>query len=107
MLLVGALTVSFAAQAAVVQDGTRSENPIEETDKATDANLFGHVVDTKTGEHLPYVTIQLKGTTIGTTTDHTGHYFLKNLPEGTFTIVAKFLGYKTEERTVTVQHNTT
>lgn len=53
MLLVGALTVSFAAQAAVVQDGTRSENPIEETDKATDANLFGHVVDTKTGEHLP------------------------------------------------------
>lgn len=107
MLLVGALTVSFAAQAAVVQDGTRSENPIEETDKATDANLFGHVVDTKTGEHLPYVTIQLKGTTIGTTTDHTGHYFLKNLPEGTFTMVVKFLGYKTEERTVTVQHNTT
>lgn len=75
MLLAGALTVSFAAQAAVVQDNTRSENPIEETDKATDANLFGHVVDTKTGEHLPYVTIQLKGTTIGTTTDHTGHYF--------------------------------
>lgn len=107
MLLAGALTVSFAAQAAVVQDNTRSENPIEETDKATDANLFGHVVDTKTGEHLPYVTIQLKGTTIGTTTDHTGHYFLKNLPEGTFTMVVKFLGYKTEERTVTVQHNTT
>ena len=107
MLLVGALTVSFAAQAAVVQDGTRSENPIEETDKATDANLFGHVVDTKTGEHLPYVTIQLKGTTIGTTTDHTGHYFLKNLPEGTFTMVVKFLGYKTVERSVTVQHNTT
>lgn len=44
MLLAGALTVSFAAQAAVVQDNTRSENPIEETDKATDANLFGHVV---------------------------------------------------------------
>ena len=107
MLLAGALTVSFAAQAAVVQDNTRSENPIEETDKATDANLFGHVVDTKTGEHLPYVTIQLKGTTIGTTTDHTGHYFLKNLPEGTFTMVVKFLGYKTVERTVTVQHNTT
>lgn len=52
MLLAGALTVSFAAQAAVVQDNTRSENPIEETDKVTDANLFGHVVDTKTGEHL-------------------------------------------------------
>ena len=53
MLLAGALTVSFAAQAAVVQDNTRSENPIEETDKATDANLFGHVVDTKTGDTCP------------------------------------------------------
>ena len=53
------------------------------TDKRTDANIYGHVIDKKTGEHMPFVTIQLKGTTIATTTDKTGHYFLKNLPEGT------------------------
>lgn len=47
-----------------------------------DAHLVGHVVDEKTGEHLPYVTIQIKGTDIGTITDETGHYFLKNLPIG-------------------------
>ena len=41
-----------------------------------DAHLVGHVVDEKTGEHLPYVTIQIKGTDIGTITDETGHYFL-------------------------------
>lgn len=65
--------------------------------KKTDANVIGHAVDKKTGEHLPYITISLKGTTIGTTTDATGHYFLKNLPEGKFTIEAKFVGYQTQQ----------
>ena len=66
----------------------------------TDTNVIGHVTDKDTKEHLPYVTVQLKGTTIGTTTDGTGHYFLKNLPEGTFTIEIKSAGYKTETQTV-------
>ena len=40
--------------------------------KASDANIIGHVLDKKTGEHLSYITIALKGTTIGTVTDATG-----------------------------------
>ena len=40
----------------------------------TDANIFGHVVDKSTGEHMPGITIILKGTTIGTATDDSGHY---------------------------------
>ena len=48
--------------------------------KKTDANINGHVIDKKSGEHVPFITITLKGTTIGTTTDASGHYFLKNLP---------------------------
>lgn len=63
--------------------------------KDTDANIIGHVVDKKTGEHLSYVTVKLSGTTIGTTTDDTGHYYLTNLPEGAFILVASFTGYKT------------
>ena len=31
----------------------------------SDANIVGHVVDRKTGEHLSFITIFLKGTTIG------------------------------------------
>lgn len=68
--------------------------------KDTDANVIGHVTDKDTKEHLSYVTIQVKGTTIGTTTDDTGHYFLKNLPEGTFTLEVRSVGYRTETRTV-------
>ena len=115
VLLAAALTVSFGAQAAKVDNvvnntaaAKRVENPLREnTDKRTDANIYGHVIDKKTGEHMPFVTIQLKGTTIATTTDKTGHYFLKNLPEGTHTIVVKFLGYQTVEKTVTVKHDAT
>lgn len=62
--------------------------------KSSDANIIGHVLDKKSGEHLSYITIALKGTTIGTTTDNSGHYFLKNLPEGTFVLEVSAVGFK-------------
>ena len=37
----------------------------------------------------------VKGTTIGTLTDATGHYFSKNLPEGNFSLEISSVGYKT------------
>lgn len=69
----------------------------------TDANIFGHVIDKTTNDHLPYVTIQLKGTTVGTTTDASGHYFLNNLPVGKYTIEAKMLGFKTASKEIEIK----
>lgn len=69
----------------------------------TDANIFGHVIDKKTKEHLPYVTIKLQGTTIGITTDATGHYFFRNLPAGKFTLEASMIGFATVTRDVTIE----
>ena len=66
----------------------------------TDANIFGHILDKTSQEHLPYVTLQIKGTTIGTATDATGHYYLKNLPVGEHTIEIKMMGYKTIEKKI-------
>ena len=57
-----------------------------------DAHLTGHVLDETTGEHLPYVNVQLKGTNIGTVTDETGHYLLKDLPVGRQIIVFSYVG---------------
>ena len=71
--------------------------------KASDANIIGHVLDKNSEEHLPYITIALKGTTIGTVTDATGHYFLKNLPEGNFVMEVSSVGYKTIIRSVTLK----
>jgi len=74
---------------------------------SSDANIYGHVIDKEFKEHMAGVTIFLKGTTIGTTTDDTGHYYLKNLPEGTFTVVMKYIGFKTMEKKVVLKKGTT
>lgn len=79
---------------------------VEVPPNGTDANLYGHVIDKQNGEHLPYIAILVKGTTIGTTTDVSGHYFLKNLPVGTLTLEIKSMGYRTIQKNVTVKAGT-
>jgi outer membrane receptor for ferrienterochelin and colicins len=69
----------------------------------TDAHIYGHIIDKATGEHLPYIVVVLKGTTIGVTTESTGHYIMRNIPEGTYTIEVAAIGYKTERREITVK----
>ena len=68
----------------------------------TDAHIHGHVIDKATGDHLPYIVVMLKGTTIGVTTEHTGHYMIRNIPEGRFTIEVSAIGYKTQTREVNI-----
>jgi len=67
----------------------------------TDANIIGCVVSRTTGEHLPHVNLAVRGTTIGVVADATGHFRINNLPIGTFTIAASFLGFETQEIEVT------
>ncbi len=73
----------------------------------TDANIYGHVLEKKTQEHLPFVTIKLQGTTIGITTDATGHYFLRNLPVGEFTMEVSMIGFTTITKDVKLEANRT
>jgi len=61
--------------------------------------LFGHVLDEK-GEHLPYVTIYVKETGKGTSTDAHGHFTLAELSEGLVTIKLSYIGYETLEKQV-------
>lgn len=64
----------------------------------TDANIVGHV---KSGnQHVPYASVVVKGTAIGTMTDATGHYMLTNLPVGKHIIQVQVLGYKPQEKDV-------
>ncbi len=69
----------------------------------TDANVFGDVKSE--GKHIPFVNIYLDGTTIGTTTDETGHYMMIDLPLGQHTLVAKSLGYKISKKEIQVTPN--
>ena len=75
--------------------------------KGTDANLYGHVVDRETHEHIPYASIAVVGTAFGTTTDASGHYFLKNLPEGELTLEVRALGYAPKRTSVALKRGET
>ena len=69
----------------------------------TDAHIYGHVIDKATGEHLPYIVVMLKGTTMGVTTENTGHYMMRDIPEGNFTVEVSAIGYKTQTRELNVR----
>lgn len=76
-------------------------------EKNTDANLFGHVIDRDSHEHIPFAAVTVPGTLFGSTTDATGHYFLKNLPEGTLTIEVRALGYAPQRASATLRRGQT
>lgn len=80
---------------------------INASNKLSDSHISGHVINKSTGEHVPFITIILQGTTDATTTDATGHYFLKNLPLGTYTIKASGIGYIPGEKEITIKPNKT
>ena len=69
----------------------------------SDAHIHGHVIDKATGEHLPYMVVVLKGTTIGVTTESTGHYMIRNVPEGRFVVEVSAVGYKTQSREIDIR----
>ena len=71
--------------------------------KPSDANLVGHVIDASTGEHLPFVTIQLANTSIGAVSDASGHFFLTNLPTGETTFIFSMVGYQTIEASMLLE----
>ncbi len=71
----------------------------------TDANLIGDVQCN--GEHVPYIYITIDGTTLGTTTDATGHFQIINIPEGTYTVRASGIGYKTATQAFTANKDET
>lgn len=76
-----------------------ADEPVKKT--KTDAMLFGGVKHNE--EHIPFATVRIKGTTLGTATDVTGHFKMTNLPLGKQTVVVSAIGYKTHEEEVEME----
>jgi hypothetical protein len=62
--------------------------------------VTGQLTDRSDRSALPGVSIKVKGTSIGATTDATGHYSVQ-LPSPNSTLVFSFIGYETQELPVT------
>lgn len=61
--------------------------------------LSGIVTDT-VGKPMPFTTIYVESQKLGTTTDGKGHYELKGLKPGKFTMQVSYIGYRTQEHEV-------
>ena len=70
--------------------------------QSVESNIHGHIIDKNTSEHIPYIFINLKGTTISTSSAASGHYHLEHLPEGTFLLEASGIGWKTQSKEVKI-----
>lgn len=79
----------------------------DEAPTRTDANISGHVIDAETGEHLPFFSIHVKGSSIGAMTDASGHYAIHDLTPGKHTLEASMAGYQTITKTVEVSKGKT
>jgi outer membrane receptor for ferrienterochelin and colicins len=66
----------------------------------SDAMLFGDVKTASDKVHIPYASILVKGTRLGTHTDASGHFKLAHLPLGKNIIVAQVMGFKSQEKEV-------
>jgi len=92
-------SIMFSLVFFIVSNVGMADEP--EKKPKTDAMLFGHV---KSGEeHIPFATVKIKGTTIGTAADATGHFKLTNLPVGKQTVVVSAVGYRTTEKEVELE----
>ena len=69
---------------------------------AEDNGTVRGVVTDNAGEALVGANVYLQGTTLGSSTDEDGAYFILDVPAGTYTAVAAYLSYKTEMESIDV-----
>ena len=64
---------------------------------AQSGNVKGVIKDAQTKEPLPFSNTVLVGTSLGSAADNEGHFTIKNIPVGSYTLRATYVGYKSQE----------
>ncbi|MFD1294855.1 TonB-dependent receptor domain-containing protein [Lutibacter holmesii] len=76
---------------------------ISAQDSSKSASVSGKI--TSKGSGIPYVSIFLKGTTIGASTDDNAEFNLTNLAPGFYTVQVQYVGFKPFEEHIELQDN--
>lgn len=77
-------------------------NPIKEGN-----TISGHVIVKGTEENIPFATIRIVGREGGTVSNEEGQFEFRKLPVGEYTLRAQAMGYKTQDKKVTVSREFT
>lgn len=78
---------------------TGRSNQLEASVKPQDIPIRGRVTSKENGEGLPGVSVVVKGTSVGASTDAEGNYSL-TVPDGAATLVFSFIGFTTQEEAI-------
>ncbi|MFY0603941.1 MAG: TonB-dependent receptor [Flavobacteriaceae bacterium] len=65
--------------------------------------LSGKILEN--GDAVPYVNVYLKKTKLGTTSDNKGFYQIKNIPNGSYTVIISSMGYETKSMKISFRGN--
>jgi len=94
--LLGSFYASNAQLSAAVLDHPSKSLISETVTKTLELKVTGTLTDAETGTALIGATVQIKGTTIGTSTDLDGTYSII-APDGNATLVFSYIGYINQE----------
>jgi iron complex outermembrane receptor protein len=89
------LFVLLAGQVAIAQSTGNLSN-------AKNTGIIKGKITTTEGEAIPLATVFLKNSPLATTADEYGFFVLKNIQEGSYTLVASFTGLASKEQAVTI-----
>lgn len=77
-------------------------NPIKEGNM-----IAGHVIVKGTEESIPFATVMILGTNRGAVSNEEGQFEFRKLAAGKYTLRVQVMGYKTQEKTITVSAEVT
>ncbi|MEX0648739.1 MAG: SusC/RagA family TonB-linked outer membrane protein [Balneolaceae bacterium] len=96
------VTLSDSRRALIVYE---EEEAVEQQIEMMEGTVTGQVTDSETGETLIGVNILIEELGLGTSTNADGSFELPNVPAGEYQLEARYIGYNTLQRTVTITDN--
>ena len=87
---------------ACVSMSSYAVNPIKEGNM-----IAGHVIVKGTEESIPFATVMILGTNCGAVSNEEGQFEFRKLAAGKYTLRVQVMGYKTQEKTITVSAEAT
>ena len=87
---------------ACVSMSSYAVNPLKEGNM-----IAGHVIVKGTEESIPFATVMILGTNRGAVSNEEGQFEFRKLAAGKYTLRVQVMGYKTQEKTITVSAEAT
>ena len=70
---------------------------------ASKSSIHGQVTNTQTNQYLMGANIMLDDTMLGSASDENGYYIITDIPIGSYTLRAMYIGFEILEQTIRIE----